>query len=530
VSARVAFVVGLAMVAGCGSAPVVDRSYGGRVVHGRYLEPEAYAAFLRGAIAFDAGDVRGALAAYAQAAELDPDSPEIATRIGEARCRADPRDSSADAAFEAALKAEPRYARAWEARARCALARGDEPGARQAALRAAAIDPSADGASILVARTTAAGADGATRASLVALTATSRDPLVAWDALAGWAEGSGDVALWAQALRQVAKLEPTRRDAIARASQRLAGLGEIGSARAVAAAAVDASPQPLAAEGLALAARLAVDEAIVRADADTARRRSTRARVPLEETAGRAWLAGQRGIAHDLATAVAAADPTARGARLLLAAESSRDVAAAASDARAGDSPASAASFVAFGIALVRVSSADQVRAALGAVSHDAAVQGDDPVERAQVDLASTGALVEGVLDADAAVELAARRGQALPDDVIAARAPALDPRHEYLALSVAHPGSAREQQLGALLARVSASDPIVAAAKAFERVAVGAAIDRGEAAQLLERAPADPLVAAAALRLAEKVGDADAAKRARATLMALGGGAGHVD
>jgi tetratricopeptide (TPR) repeat protein len=530
VRALAAVVVCTMTVAACAHAPVVDRAYGGRVVHGRYVEPEAYAAFLRGAIAFAGGDVRAALAAYAQAAEIDPDSPEISTRIGEARCRADPRDPAADGAFDAALKSEPRYARAWEARARCALARGDEAGARQAALRAAALDPSADGASVLVARTTAAGGDDATRASLVALTATAREPLVAWDALAGWSEGSGDVALWAQALRQLAKLAPTRRDAIARAAQRLAGLGEAGSARTVAAAAVDASPQPLAGDGLALASRLAVDEAIARGDAEATRRRATRARVSLEEAAGRAWLAGQRAMAHDLAAEVVTADPTARGARLVLAAESSRDLASAASEARPGDSPASAASFVAFGLALVRVSSADQARAALGAVVHDAAVAGDDAVERAQVDLAASGALVEGALSADAAVELAARRAQPLSDEVLTARAPALDPRHEYLALSLAHPGSARTQQLAALLAHVSASDPIVAAAKAFVRVGTDATVDRGEAAQLLERAPADPLVAAAALRLAEKIGDADAAKRARATLTALGASGGRIE
>src|SRR5690606_41056062 len=56
---------------GCvGGAPVV-RVYDGQIVKGRWIPPEAYAAFLRGALAEESGDLRGALAAYERAASED---------------------------------------------------------------------------------------------------------------------------------------------------------------------------------------------------------------------------------------------------------------------------------------------------------------------------------------------------------------------------------------------------------------------------------------------------------------------------
>jgi tetratricopeptide (TPR) repeat protein len=517
-------------VAGCGFRPSVDRAYEGSVVRGRFVEPEAYAAFLRGAMAQAAGDSREALAAYEDARRADGDSPEIWTRIGEVRCALDARAGEAERDFARALDLDPRYARAWSARARCALSRGDAPGARAAAEQAAALDPSADGANVLLTRAAATGgspADAAgtadVRQRLLALTSTARDPLTAWEALAAWAEAQGDVPLWARALRETVRLAPGRRVAVATAAQELAGAGDWADARAVAAAAVDADPGPFggqAAGGCALAVRLAVDDAIARADLPLVRRRATRVRVPLDEAAGRALLAGSAAMARTLATEVADGDPTARGARLVLAAASGDNgsVVHAAFQVRPGDAPVSSAALVSFGQALSHSDSPEEAREALSAIPHADLIAGDALVVRPAVQLVARGALGAALLPPDGAVELAALRGEAPPEPL-----PRLDARHEYLALAAAHPDAPRARELAARLAPAASSDPVVAAAASLLRLAHrDPPPDAQSARALLAIDPADPLLAAIALRLADRVGDADAARRARAALAAF--------
>jgi tetratricopeptide (TPR) repeat protein len=112
--------------AACSPRPAVYRAYSGNVVRGRFVEAGAYAAFLRGAIAEAEGRDRDALVAYGEADELDPGSPEIDTRIGEVRCRLNPRDATAQSRFAHALSLDPRYAPAWQANVNCAVARGDK--------------------------------------------------------------------------------------------------------------------------------------------------------------------------------------------------------------------------------------------------------------------------------------------------------------------------------------------------------------------------------------------------------------------
>ncbi len=60
-----------ALVAACAPTPPVERAYDGRVLQGRFIEPEAYAAFLRGAIAEASGNPQGAIVDYGFAARLD---------------------------------------------------------------------------------------------------------------------------------------------------------------------------------------------------------------------------------------------------------------------------------------------------------------------------------------------------------------------------------------------------------------------------------------------------------------------------
>jgi hypothetical protein len=509
---------GLAVLASaCLRQPAVQRVYDGDVIVGAFVEPEAYASVLRGAIAEAGGHWPDALQAYEDAASRAPRSPEVWTRIGDVRCQANPRDRGADEAIDEALSLDPQYARAWAARARCAQARGDDAGAKAAATRAAEIDPAADGSNVLLAR-----ADGrvdvSTRERLVALTATARDPVVAWEALATWAEARGDVALWSRALVELARRAPSRRDRIAAAAETLAGAGALGEARAVAAAAIDAAPEPMG-QGRGLAVRLALDEAIARHDADAARSRATRGRLPLDEAAGRALLAGETALARALADEQVAADPGSRGARLVRAAVSGGDLVAAASDARSGDARPSAAALVAFGVTLARLVAPARATPALRGVEADAIVDGDDLVERPAVELVSRGLMTRERLPPGGAVELAVLEGdpRALPSQG------ALDARHEYLSLALAHPDAPRARDLAKRLAVVGSGDDLVAVASALEELAAGATIPPEAPRTLLARNPADPLLAATALRLAERVGDRDVARRARETLTALG-------
>jgi hypothetical protein len=521
---RLAAIACAVLLPACAASPLVERGYGARVVEGHAIEPQAYAAFLEGAVSEAAGDERGALVSFDRAARADGLSPEIWTRIGGARCALDPRNRRADDAFDRAAQIDSTYAGLFAAKARCAAARNDPAGERAAADRAAELDPSADGARALLARAGGAVRDAATRDAIVALTASARDRVAAWNAAAVWAASHGDVALWALALETVAKLAPARRDAIASASEELAGAGQMAAARTVAAAAADADRAPLS-EALALAARLAVDEAIARGEAGPVRLRATRARVSLEEAGARAWIAGQRDLARDLVTPVVKADTEAWGARMVLAASAGNVATLAAEIRRAGagaGARASGAAWVAFGVALAKVAAPRDVRALLAAVAHGAIVAGDDRVVRRAVELASRGALDAATLPPDGVVELAVLRGPAAGEGTSLPDVRSLDARHEYLALAMVDPKGSATRELTLRLGTVAASDPVVAAAGALAKLGSGGMLDAGAAGALIALDPADPLLAAAALQIATRTGETDAATKARATLTAL--------
>jgi hypothetical protein len=491
------------------------------VVEGASIEPQAYAAFLRGALSEADGDLKAAVAAYTEASRMDEDSPEIWTRIGDVTCRGDPRDAKADAAFARALAAAPGFPRAAAARSRCLLARGDTSGAEAAARLAAEADPGADGANVLLAKGLRGAGGVEARAVLVGLTLTAREPLVAWDALANWAEAEGDVPSWARALEEAVRIVPSRREAIAQAAELLAGTGHPSEALGVAAAAADAAEAPLG-SGHPLAARLAIDEAIARGSVGDVEARVTRVRLSLDEAAGRALLAGERTMARKMSAELAAADPGALGARLVLAATAQDALSAV--EGRSGQAPAASAAYVAFGAALLRATSPARAAAALRRIAHTPVVEGDERVVAAAVELVARGALPAEELPADGVVELAARRGDPVPDALMAARGSTLDPRHEYLALALAHPESARARTLSAQLEGADASDSIVAAAATIMRLTSGAASAAAAAKALLARDAGDPLLVATALRVAEKAGDHEVARRAREALTALGG------
>jgi tetratricopeptide (TPR) repeat protein len=376
---------GLLLLAGCVGSPVVERAYEDRSVDGRFIDEGAYAAFLRGAIAEQSGDLRGALAGYEQAAAADPAGAEIWTRVGAVRCAIDRTDARADRALSRALALAPNLGPAWEARAACAEARGDRAGARSDRARAEALDPDAPAAN-------------PTRIALVARTITARDRLAAWAALAAWAEAHGDAGAWSDALVRLVRLDPSRREGIARVADGLAA-SHLAEARAVAAAVVDASTEPFDGDRDPVCARLAVDEALARGDRSRALSRATAARLPLEEVAARAFLLGQPTIAESIASEVAAAEPGNLGARLVLAAVRGTDLVGAS---RALDTPPSSAvsgaTLVAFGAALVHAVAPDQARWPLARIPHAPLVAGDARVVKGAAALVASGALDPGVL------------------------------------------------------------------------------------------------------------------------------------
>lgn len=369
-----------AAIAGCGFSPTVTRDYGGRLVQGRYIDPEAYAAFLRGSIAEASGQTADALAAYADAARIDPGSVEAWTRIAAVRCAAAPSDPLVDDALARAFAIDARFAPAWAVKATCALGRRDGAGAREAAAEAAALDPDQDAANVLLADTAAAPRALEARRALIALTATAEDPVLAWSALARWASSHGDVALATFAYERLVKMAPSYRGATAQAAERLALAGRTGDARRVAAAAVDASDAPFDTAAYPLAARLAVDDAIARRDAPLVRRRAIRVRLAIEEAAARALLAGDAALASAVASTQASADRDDQGVRLVLAASDRRDALVTLADARGTREPISGAAWVAVGEALVHVVPPAEARRVLASLTHEPITRGDNLV------------------------------------------------------------------------------------------------------------------------------------------------------
>jgi hypothetical protein len=379
---------GLLVVAACVGAPAVDRAYEDRSVEGRYIGEEAYAAFLQGALAERDGDLRGALASYERAVKSDSRASEVWTRIGALRCALDRGDPAADRAFERALALDPGLGQASTAKAACTRSRGD---AAREATRGAAVAPAAADATAAFQGSPDLAAE---RTALVAGTLTSSDKVQAWETLVGWAAAHGDVALWTEGLERLAHLAPSRRGEIGKAAEVLAAASHVAEARAVAAAAVDASTEPLADERSAFVVRLALDEALARGDEATTRARASRGRVPLEEAAARGQLLGQTTLARRIAGDVVRAEPANLGARLVLAASEGGDVLGACRLVTEGPSvQVSGAAFVAFGETLVHAVSVVEARRTLTHLAHARLVDGDERVSSGATALVSRGAL-----------------------------------------------------------------------------------------------------------------------------------------
>jgi tetratricopeptide (TPR) repeat protein len=532
-------VIAIAIAAGCTSAPTVRRAYPGTTIDGRYIEPEAYAAVLRGSMAETHGDPAHALASYERALSLDPRGPEIWTRVASVRCALDPRDRGADEALRRALAADADYAPAWEVEARCASSRGDVRLANRAAARAWALvsarTAGRETADERVTQTLLATANEvAAREAVVRLTFDGSGSPSPSAALVAWAREHDEIALWARALELRAAVFTEARQDAARAAGELAGLGRSDEASAVAAAMAEAGDLPLDGSGCELAKRLALDEAIARSDDGAAGRRASRMRIGLEEVAARWLLRGDRERARAVARSVADADPGAAGAGLVLDAVNDSPAARRAHPVGAA---VTAAAWLVWGNAWVARTSPVVARAALAAVPHASIVEGDAPVERLAVDLAARGVIADDALSPGALVELRAlrwaspqaRAGEpsavAFSEARTRAGTPTLDPRHEYLALTLDHPGSPAARELGARLLRLAPHDRIVLAAQAIDLLGQGAPVDPAMPGRLGTLASHDALLAAIAYRLALRVNDRSSASGSGGVGSAFGGG-----
>jgi hypothetical protein len=246
--------------------------------------------------------------------------------------------------------------------------------------------------------------------------------------------------------------------------------------------------------------------------------RSARGHVPLDEVAGRALLMGNPEAARALAAPLAAADPRAIGARLVLAAvarDARADLAAAFRGARAPSAEVPFAAVAPFVQRLAEAAGPEAARRFARALPTERLAPGDAVMARAAADLAAYGALDDAELPLDARIELAARRREPPPDPPPGA----VDARHELLALALLRPSDDATFALARRLAPAASRDALVAAALAKISLARGAPFDPGRLATL---DPSDPIAAAAALDVARKRGDARAIDPARARLTAL--------
>lgn len=126
------------------------RVMNGHAVEGRFIEPEAYAAYLEGSYEESRDNPNGALAWYRRALALDPESPELWTRVGSIQCRNGTIDVKH--AFDEARALAPEYASTWIEMANCEVVRGKIAEALPYALHGAGLAPYDEEATSLVVR------------------------------------------------------------------------------------------------------------------------------------------------------------------------------------------------------------------------------------------------------------------------------------------------------------------------------------------------------------------------------------------
>lgn len=502
-----AAVVALALLHGCAGAPgTVARVVDGRTLEGRYVSPQAYEQFLRGAIAEESGALDEALAAYESVARDDPADPETFARIARIRCRKRPDDPRARAAIDTALALDPDYGPAFAARALCSFAAAGD------VQRAARLEPR--NVELQIAAATTDGALSAGAEKLVAITAAFRTSTAAWEALASWADTHGDPALAVRASMELVRLSPSKAAFAARIAEALAGEGELALARRLAVAVVAAradtarggAPAPSG-----LMTRLAVDEALLRGDEASATFRATLGRLPLDEVAARALRHGRLELAEELASRSLAADPASSGARVVARTVALLRGRAAPSMPAPGEGAVSG-----FACAMHLRVLADRLdvgaaRDAAAALPCAPAAPGDAVLTGILVELAARSVLGDATLPPDARLELMVRRGE-----VPAGPPPAaLDLRHRLLWLAVSSPDTEETRTLAARALAHPTRDPLVAAALLRIALARHETVSNTALDAAARLDPADPILLATLIAGREHDG-ATAALRVR--------------
>lgn len=270
-----------AAACGFGSTSVV-RVVDGRPIEGRFIDTATYALYARGAYHEQHGELAHARAAYAAAAERDPKSAAIWTRLGAVQCAG--KDPGYERSFAVAANEDPTYAPLWRERATCALGRGKPRRAVEAAETAVLLEPEDEQNSLVLAR--ALDRDGRTDDALRwlhALTVARPRAVAAWTLLQAIAKRRGRDAerlRAAQALAELSATDPTR-------------------------AAGEPHPSPAPESELD-----ALDRALGAGELTRARRLAVTAGVRADRLAVRAAALGSAGAAGEQAELVLAADPT----------------------------------------------------------------------------------------------------------------------------------------------------------------------------------------------------------------------------
>lgn len=526
---------------GCAGGSKVMRVYDGRVVEGGFVPPEAYAAYLTGVLAEEAGDLRAALAAYQEAADEDDEDPEPLTRIGDVRCKLDPTSGAAADALDRALRIDRTYAPALAAKARCAASRGnvDEGVALVASI--APEDRTSAGLEALfvrlAAKTRAPDVDRVARRRAIALTLASGHEPAAWDALVAWGRGKADGELFARGLEGLLRVAPMRAREVEAGVIELLGIGHTALARRVAARLADASSE-LGTRGIhdPTVARLAIDEAILSGDPERAERRATRGHVALSEVAARALILERPELATRLARAVLSADPAAGAAAMVLAATSARASSAAETGLETdrlrgreppADRPAAACVFV-MAERIAALDTSESARQWAARVAPLPMAPHDPVTGPLAVDLAARGVIPEETLPLELRVELAARRREPPPAvDAAALAKHVVDAKHALLWHLLVDPEGAQAKALLSRMVGAADRDPIVGfalarAALAASPRASGTPDVWAPALRAIAASPSHPLLLAVAVEIAQRGGRAEDVPPARTRLMAV--------
>ncbi len=475
------------LVACGGAGPSVTRVVDGRPVEGRFVPPVAYELFLRGAVAEETGQLDLAIQAFEQTARLDPDDALVWTRVAQARCRKDPHDADARLALDRALTIAPDFGPALALTTTCG------EGGADAARRAIHAEPADVPLAVSMQRRLASDDDARQRLTALAL---AHPTASAWAALYEWGDAHSDDVLSSWAASRLAR-SPAWTTKLSEHAKALAGDGALVPARALSGALVDG-------EGRVtdpLVARLAIDDALSRADRAAATRRASKCQVSLTDVAARALVLGDVVSAIDLATLVVGADPDDVSARMVLAAagERAQDLAVvkrALVSVKSAQPEASAT--LVFARALARTGAEDEARAF--AAAPKLLLGTDALLVPLAVDLAARVGIDAPALPEEARIELALRND----DRATLQSLTGGDRRHRLAAGAWLSPKNATEVKALALaLGQRAPDDPLVRASilhllAASEPSASPPTI--AIALELLRLGPIDPIAVASSL------------------------------